>query len=188
MPETCLDLDKLRDELTYNQRIFCDEYLIDRNGTRAYRVAYPSVKKDKTAKAAASRLLTNVNVKAYIEARMAHIAEKNEITVSRVLEEESRLAFSDIRDIFNGETLMSPSELPESVARAISGIERTERYTQDEERIVTYKYKFWDKGRALQRIERHLGMDGQGDEGIEKGLRELGDRLERAIKRSAKKD
>lgn len=31
--------------MTEKQKIFADEYLIDLNATRAYRVAYPSVKK-----------------------------------------------------------------------------------------------------------------------------------------------
>lgn len=37
--------------LTAKQKIFADEYLIDLNATRAYKVAYPKVKKDETDKA-----------------------------------------------------------------------------------------------------------------------------------------
>ena len=48
--------------MTKKQKIFADEYLIDLNATRAYRVAYPSVKKDETAAAAATRMLRNVKV------------------------------------------------------------------------------------------------------------------------------
>ena len=48
--------------MTEKQKIFADEYLIDLNATRAYRVAYPSVKKDETAAAAAARMLRNVKV------------------------------------------------------------------------------------------------------------------------------
>ena len=39
--------------MTEKQKRFCDEYLIDLNATRAYKAAYPSVKKDETAAAAA---------------------------------------------------------------------------------------------------------------------------------------
>jgi len=49
--------------LTAKQKVFADEYLIDLNATRAYKVAYPNVKKDETAKAAASRMLTNVKLR-----------------------------------------------------------------------------------------------------------------------------
>ena len=52
--------------MTRKQKIFADEYLIDLNATRAYKVAYPSVKNDATAAAAAARLLRNVKVREYI--------------------------------------------------------------------------------------------------------------------------
>jgi len=47
-------------------KVFSQEYVIDWNGTRAYKVAYPDCT-DESAKASASRLLTDVNVIAYIE-------------------------------------------------------------------------------------------------------------------------
>ena len=53
--------------MTEKQKIFADEYLIDLNATRAYKVAYPRVKKDETAAQAGSRMLRNVKVAAYIE-------------------------------------------------------------------------------------------------------------------------
>ena len=56
--------------MTEKQKIFADEYLIDLNATRAYKVAYPRVKNDEVAAAAATRLLRNVKVAAYISERM----------------------------------------------------------------------------------------------------------------------
>lgn len=52
--------------MTDRQKLFCNEYLIDMNATRAYKAAYPSVKRDATASQSGSRLLRNVNVKAYV--------------------------------------------------------------------------------------------------------------------------
>ena len=43
--------------MTDKQRKFCDEYLIDCNATRAYRKAYPNVKKDSSAAVCAAKLL-----------------------------------------------------------------------------------------------------------------------------------
>ena len=51
--------------MTEKQKIFADEYLIDLNATRAYKVAYPRVKNDEVAAAAAARLLRNVKVEKY---------------------------------------------------------------------------------------------------------------------------
>jgi hypothetical protein len=44
--------------------------------------------------------------------------------------------------------------LPEDVQRAISGLE----IIQEANGQVKYKYKFWDKGRSLERLEKYLGM------------------------------
>lgn len=73
--------------MTEKQKIFADEYLIDLNATRAYRVAYPSVKRDETARANSSRMLTNANVAKYIADRMQERQKRTEITQDRVLEE-----------------------------------------------------------------------------------------------------
>ena len=72
--------------MTEQQRKFVDELMKDpeHNHARAYMIAYPSVKKAETASAAATRLLKNVNIKAYKEAQeeklsSARIADAREI-------------------------------------------------------------------------------------------------------------
>lgn len=60
--------------LTAKQKRFADEYLIDTNGKQAaIRAGYS----EKTANEQASRLLTNVNVKSYIDERMKEIEAEN---------------------------------------------------------------------------------------------------------------
>ena len=83
--------------MTKKQKIFADEYLIDLNATRAYKVAYPRVKNDEVAAAAATRLLRNVKVQEYIAQRMAEkeskrIADQDEVLkyLTSVLRGESR--------------------------------------------------------------------------------------------------
>lgn len=72
--------------MTRKQKIFADEYLIDLNATRAYKVAYPSVKNDEVARAAASRLLTNVNVQKYIDSRLKEIHNEKTADAQEVVE------------------------------------------------------------------------------------------------------
>ncbi len=62
--------------MTRNQRMFADEYLIDFNGTRAYKASYKNVTKDETAAVNASRLLRNAKVKAYIDKKIKEISDK----------------------------------------------------------------------------------------------------------------
>jgi len=72
--------------MTDKQQRFADEYLIDCNATRAYKVAYPNVKKDTVAAAAAARLLRNVKVAAYIEEKLAEISSHKTATAQEVME------------------------------------------------------------------------------------------------------
>ena len=72
--------------MTERQKRFADEYIIDLNATRAYKVAYPNVKSDNAAAAAAVRLLKNVNVKEYIESLLNEIADNKIADASEVME------------------------------------------------------------------------------------------------------
>lgn len=84
--------------MTDAQKRFCDEYLIDFNATRAYKIAYPSCKKDETANAASSRLLRNVKVQEYISEKQKEMQKRTEVTQDMVINELAKIAF------FNKET------------------------------------------------------------------------------------
>ncbi len=141
-------------ELTPKQRVFADEWLIDNNGTRAYKVAYPHVKSDSTAAQNASKLRRQTKVQAYIDAKLAERAARYAIQPDNVLKEESRIAFSNIADVFDGWDLIRPDQMPEEVARAVASV----KVRTTEQGDTTYEYKFWDKGRALERLSKHLGL------------------------------
>ena len=72
--------------VTDKQRRFCDEYLIDANATRAYKVAYPSIKSDEAASVCASKLLRNAKVKAYLDEQMAKLSSSKIASAEEVLE------------------------------------------------------------------------------------------------------
>lgn len=66
------------------QRRFADEYIRTGNVSQSYRLAYQNVTKEATARANGSRLLTNANVKSYIDKRLEElkkdaIAEQDEV-------------------------------------------------------------------------------------------------------------
>lgn len=63
------DPKKLPSGLNEQQYRFCVEYLLCRNATRAYMVAYPSVKNANSAGASASYLLKKPQVKTFLESR-----------------------------------------------------------------------------------------------------------------------
>ena len=73
-------------KLTIKQQTFADNYIELGNATEAYKRAYPNVKRDETARAASSRMLTNVNVKSYIENRMEELKSERVADQQEILE------------------------------------------------------------------------------------------------------
>ena len=149
--------------MTDAQKRFCDEYLIDLNATRAYKVAYSNCKKDETANAASSRLLRNVKVQEYISAKQKEIEERTEVTQDMVIKELSKIAFLDIRKLYTENGLLKNiSDMDNDTAGAISSLETLEEYEgygDNRERIGdTRKVKLLDKTKALELLGKHLGM------------------------------
>lgn len=72
-------------QLTDKQIIFANEYLIDLNATRAYKKAYPNVKKDSVAASAAVRMLRNVKVKDYIDEQLKKIEDESIADATEVM-------------------------------------------------------------------------------------------------------
>lgn len=139
--------------MTEKQKIFADEYLIDLNATRAYKVAYPRVKNDEVAAAAATRLLRNVKVAAYISERMQERQKRTEVTQDRVIEELAAIAFAKATDfvqISHGNVILTDtSKLSENQIKAIAGIKEGKNGIE---------LKLNDKEKALELLGWHLGM------------------------------
>jgi len=143
----------MQDKLTIKQKIFADEYLIDFNATRAYKIAYPSVKKEETAAQAGSRMLRNVKVKKYLEAKTKEFEKTAKVTKDQVLQEFVNIAFADITDLveIKGSSVIVQdiNAVPKELKRAIASVKETK---------YGLEIKFHDKVRALENLGRHLGM------------------------------
>ena len=149
--------------MTNAQKRFCDEYLIDLNATRAYKVAYPNCKKDGTARTNSSKLLTKTNIQGYISEKQKEIEKRTEITQDMVIKELSKIAFFDIRKLYNDYGgLKNIQDIDENTAGAISSLETLEEYDgygEDREQIGdTRKVKLLDKAKALELLGKHLGL------------------------------
>lgn len=161
--------------MTNKQKAFVDEYLIDLNATRAYKAVYKNVKSDDAARASSSKLLTNANIKVYVEKRMKDREKRTEITQDKVLNELAQIAFANGSDFAkvvekpvlkeDGSVLLDPvtedpiyyktvemaltDELPEEKRKAIAGIKMGKNGIE----VATC-----DKVRALELLGKHLGM------------------------------
>ncbi len=71
--------------MTEKQKLFCDEYLKDLNATRAYKEVYKSCKKDGTARTNGNRLLTNADIKKYIDEQLQKLESEKIADVQEVL-------------------------------------------------------------------------------------------------------
>ena len=170
--------------MTNAQKRFCDEYLIDLNATRAYKVAYPKCKKDDTARANSSRLLAKANIQEYISEKIKEREKRTEITQDKVLKELAKIAFGDIRKLYteNG-TLRNIIDLEDDIAGAISVVETFEEHEgrgADREYIGdTKKVKMIEKTKALELIGKHLGMFKETNININTNYEEYLKRVER---------
>lgn len=97
-----------------------------------------------------------------ISRRDADKSEYVKATVDRVLQEYGFIAFMDIRDAFDDNGRLLPIlEMPESVARAMAGIEVSDLNVDGDGKGpvgTLHKIKILDKIKALDSIGKHLGM------------------------------
>lgn len=144
-------------KLSPKQERFCEEYLIDLNGTQAaIRAGYSP----RTANEQAARLLAKVSVQEYVRNLREKMANKLEATRERVLQEYARIAFTDIRDFYdeNG-NLKEVINLNDDAAAALSGIEIEEIIIAGKSVGTLRKVKRWDKKGALDSICKMMGYN-----------------------------
>lgn len=65
---------------------FCDEYLIDCNGARAYKAVYGEAKNNQSLASKAEKLLRNTDIKEYIQKRLKEIASEKIATAEEVIQ------------------------------------------------------------------------------------------------------
>jgi len=93
--------------------LFCEEYLANgMNGTAAYKSVYKTVKKDKVAEASASRLLSSVKVKEYIDKNIKKTTDKLEIKREDMLRGTLEIAecYDELKRLALKEKLSSTEE------------------------------------------------------------------------------
>lgn len=119
---------------------------------------------ERSAKEIGYGLLQKPRVQEAIRLRQRQMSHKSGITRQRVIEECAKLAFSDIREVFNEDgTLKRVHDFPDGIAGAVSSIEVEELFEGvGKDRVWTgyvKKLKLWDKNPALEKLLKHLGLD-----------------------------
>lgn len=139
--------------MTEAQKVFCDQYLIDLNATRAYKVAYPKCKTLDTARKLASRLMTIDDVKNYIQERIQERQKRTEVTQDMVIEELKAIAFANATDFARVQKgivrINDTDNIDLAVKKAIVGIKEGKNGIE---------VSMANKMQALEMLGRHLGM------------------------------
>ena len=138
--------------------LFVAEYLIDLNATRAaIRAGYSA----KTARTIGSQLLTNVDIQAAVAEQQGRQLADVGVTAQRVKAEIARLAFSDIRGLFDEHGNLRPmSDLTDAQAASVAGLEVIIKNVAagDKHTDTIHKVKVWDKPKALEMLAKHFGL------------------------------
>jgi hypothetical protein len=94
-------------------------------------------------------------------------SEKLAVSITSVLQEAARIAFSDPRKLFRDDgTLKDITEMDDDTAASIASFEVVDTSKTIGGRVVkvegeksyTKKVKFWDKNAAHEKLMKHLGM------------------------------
>ena len=137
--------------LTDKQAKFVTEYLIDLNATQAaIRAGYS----ENTAFRIAAENMQKPAIQEAIADLQDARAKRTLITADRVLREIGRIAFFDVRKLFNDDgSPKNISEIDSDTAAAVQGVE-----VNVGEFGTSYKYKIADKNKALDSASKHIGI------------------------------
>ena len=144
--------------LTRKQQRFVAEYLKDLNSTQAaIRAGYPA----KSAASVGSENLRKPEIAALVQQEQARHLKAADLSATRTLEEIRRLAFADLRKLFDANgNLRSIHELDDEAAASIASIEVVKKNLAagDGQTDTVHKLKVWDKTRSLEMLAKHFGL------------------------------
>ena len=145
-------------ELKPEHRVFAENYVIEWNGTKSYKAAYPNVN-DNTAAVNATKLLRNTKIAEYIEEIQNDLGKLCGVSAARNILELKKIAYSNLSDFKDGwMTEKDFDELTLDQKAALSEIQYTTKTFQGgEENIV--KFKVHDKQKAIEIINKMLGYN-----------------------------
>jgi phage terminase small subunit len=150
-------------DLKPRQRIFCQQYIIDYNGSKAYRKAYGEHLKDTVCRTNASRLLASESIQRYIKDLTNDLEKAAGISKIGVLMEHKRIAFSSMASLhdtwIDRKTFEDLTEEEKAVIASIETQTRTEFKDGAPVKVEFVKIKLYDKQKSLDSISRLMGYD-----------------------------
>jgi phage terminase small subunit len=150
--------------LSPKEQRFVEEYPVDFSAAGAMRRAGYKGKTEAVLRVSAYRMLTKPAVQIALQDRIGKLTERADEITRKVIQELLRIAFSDIRKLFNADGgLKEIRTLDDESAACIASIEiedSTIRLPDQEPTRLTYtkKVKLWDKNSALDKLCRYMAL------------------------------
>lgn len=143
--------------LTPLQERFVAEYLIDLNASEA------GLRAGSKHRDYGRQLISKPHIQAEIAKRRERISQKADVQAADVLLALARIAFADIRKLYDEHGNLKPiHELDDDTAAALAGIEVEEIYAgrgDEREQIgMVKKVRRYDKPKALELLGKHLAL------------------------------
>ena len=153
-------LEELKDKLTEKERIFCHQYIIDWNKSRAAREAGYS---ENTCAEIGYENLTKPHIKQYIDFIKNDFEKEAGISKLKQLNELHKIAYSTIAHLHNTWIELKEFEsLTDDQKASIENIDtKTEERTIEERLIITkyVKIKLFSKTTAIEQINKMMGYN-----------------------------
>jgi phage terminase small subunit len=155
----------MTDQLTPKQELFAQGVASGKTGADAYRVAYGNGKAS-TVQKEAQRLMAHPRVAPRIAELRAPaivaVAEAISVDLVRTLFETARVAFVDVRKVFNEHGNLKPiHEWDADTAGAVASVEVVELFGKGADGLgqigYTKKVRFHNKVQALDQLTKHFG-------------------------------
>lgn len=164
-------------KLSGNHLQFVYAYLRCWNGMKAVQEVYPDMP-DAQANKKGSLFLSDPLIKAMIKKERDKMLRTYHMSTQRLHLEQGFIALSDMRRIFddNG-TILGPHELPPWVTRTISSVKVKAIEDKEGNIVRTYTYKFWDKIKAQDMLNKIHGSYEKDNEQKKNDLRDLIDEI-----------
>lgn len=142
--------------LTDKQDRFCEEFILDLNGTQsAIRAGFSQA----TAGSIAFELLKKPEIQDRIAELKAERSKRTAIDAEKVVAELAKLGFYNIKNYYKGGRLKALEDLTDEEAAAIQEVKTKEFFIGDEGgKIVETVFKMQPKIPALEALGKHTGI------------------------------
>jgi phage terminase small subunit len=154
--------------ITDKQKRFCEEYMVDLNGTQAaIRAGYSK----KTANEQAAQLLAKLSIRQYVNELQKELSESTKISAEMVINELAKVGFSNISNyikVIDKEIELGEDEAGTMKTATVRDIEifKTDDVGLEKMAVVSeirrtkdgVSIKLHDKVKALEDLGKHLGV------------------------------